>query len=254
MPGGQTLLTVRNVTLLEQGQTVVANWSLDENLQSCVHFYRLVYWDDFSEVPKDVYMTNTSYTIPNVVPCSKYNVKVSAWTSPTQEGPVATAAYTTIAKPSAQPHIFNLVVDKHAAEMVWHLPEYHCNRCPISKVIVDATPQFKLTIPYQDSPLRPDVVINLTNLTESTVYKCDVYLQNNAGLSPPVHVLIQTHYEPTPPPPTSPTPAPTPPTPPPTSPTPAPTPPTPAPTPPPTPAPAPPAPNPLNPPRPLSPH
>nr|CAH7763183.1 unnamed protein product [Callosobruchus chinensis] len=225
MPDGQTSLSVQNVTVQEQDGSLLVNWVLDENLYKCVHFYRLVYWDESSEVPKDVYMTNTSYKIPNVVPCGKYNAKVSAWTNPSQEGPVATAAYTAAGKPPSQPHISDLVVDIHTAKMVWHLPEYHCNRCPLSQIIVDATPQFNSTMPIQDSPLRPDLVINLNNLTSSTVYHCHVYLENSAGFSPPVHVLIQTQYEPTPPPPPT-TPAPPPP---PTTPAPPPAPPPPAP-------------------------
>nr|CAI5862898.1 unnamed protein product [Callosobruchus analis] len=251
MPNGQTSLSVQNVTVEEQEGSLLVNWHLDENLQKCVHFYRLVYWDESSEVPKDVYMTKTSFKIPNVVPCGKYNAKVSAWTNPSQEGPIATVTYTAVGKPPSQPHITDLVVDTHTAKMVWHLPEYNCNRCPLSQVIVDATPQFNSTMPIQDSPLRPNLVINLNNLSSSTVYNCHVYLENSAGLSPPVHVLIQTEYEPTPPaPPTTPPPPPTPsppPPPPPTEPpppapdtTPAPTPPPPPPTEPPPPAPPPP--------------
>lgn len=64
----------------------VANYTVAK----CVSYYRVVYWDNYTNQPIDLYVKSNNFYFWNATPCTVYKMRISAIVdSPDLEGPVA---------------------------------------------------------------------------------------------------------------------------------------------------------------------
>lgn len=74
----------------------------------------------------------------------------------------------------------------------WIVESRSVNRCPLRSFYVDGGNYFNFSVPITDTPERQPVPINLQSLRPNSLYILRTSVGNNAGVSRPAIVGVQT--------------------------------------------------------------
>ncbi|KAJ8926600.1 hypothetical protein NQ314_021009 [Rhamnusium bicolor] len=122
----------------------------------------------------------------------KYEFEIRAIIGAQQEGDSIYFNYTTTASPSATPTLGSMNQGSTTVNITWNLQSYSENRCPITSLIADGSPNFYDVFPVVDSSLRQPYSMIIRHLRPSTIYLCRIYVVNSAGNSSALAIAIQT--------------------------------------------------------------
>ncbi|KAJ8985131.1 hypothetical protein NQ317_012782 [Molorchus minor] len=185
-------LTIQYIRVSSQDGHVTLNWDLDEEWRICTSRFRVIIYEEESDTPADIYVSDTTLIIPFLVPCSGYILGVTAVHSLTQQGPVSTVRYTVPAHRLISPTVQGITLGKTYVYMEWHIDSYVHNRCAVSSLVVTSTPSFSLAFPITNNYERPTISTNITNLQPEIMYFLNVTVVNTAGPSVPTLISVQT--------------------------------------------------------------
>lgn len=68
--------SITSLYTTQQNKNIFINWDTPADVNRCIAYYRVAYFNDDDEFPTDVYTTSLNYTLVNAVPCKSYRISV----------------------------------------------------------------------------------------------------------------------------------------------------------------------------------
>ncbi|KAJ8948736.1 hypothetical protein NQ318_017904 [Aromia moschata] len=193
LPGPSENLTVNYFNVTASNKTHLSLlWEMPDGVEKCVRLFRVVVWDADRNTPYDVYVTENTFNFTDAVPCMDYEFGIRPIFDPSEDGPLSLYNYSFPGSVTTAPFLTAILEGVTSINMTWMVESYDRNRCNISALNIDASPNFNVSHPVQDTPERPPVHFEILNLEPNTVYVARVSVVNTAGFSPSVTVPVQT--------------------------------------------------------------
>ncbi|KAJ8985139.1 hypothetical protein NQ317_012790 [Molorchus minor] len=193
LPGPNENFTVSAFNIISTGRTnITLEWKMPDGVERCVDLFRVVVWDDDGNNPYDVYVAENYFNLTDAVPCMQYEFGIRPIYRPEEDEPLSLFNYTSPGATTTPPVLAGIVEGITSINMTWILEPFAENRCPITAINIDASPNFNVSHPVQDDRNRLPVAFELLNLQPNTVYVSRVAVVNSNGLSEAVLLPLQT--------------------------------------------------------------
>ncbi|KAJ8985134.1 hypothetical protein NQ317_012785 [Molorchus minor] len=191
-PPSDADLALQSVRLTQDDRRVRLEWALDGQYARCARRYRVVVYNEDSDIPEDHYTSLTSLYVNNIVPCAHYTFAIRALFTLEEEGPITSLQHTAAQYPAAIPSLASISTSDQTVSFTWHLDDLQTNRCDMTALIFDGAPYISASYPIYDQANRTPLSLTISSLRADTLYYLRVRVNNTAGLSDPFQIAFQT--------------------------------------------------------------
>ncbi|KAJ8948733.1 hypothetical protein NQ318_017901 [Aromia moschata] len=191
-PNSDVDLELAYVNHTQVGHTVRLEWGLAPQHAHCARRYRVVIYVDETNVAFDQYTTLTAMNINNLIPCTNYTFAVRALFTLIEDGPATLVEHRTYDDINSRPELISVTPDRNKVTLVWQLQEYSRNRCHISSLHLNGSPNFDINLEIPDQTNRNPFPVTIDNLAAAGLYYLRTSVVNSAGESAPFLMAVQT--------------------------------------------------------------
>ncbi|KAJ8985129.1 hypothetical protein NQ317_012780 [Molorchus minor] len=187
-------LTVGLAMVSEQNQGVTLSWVMASQWEDCAQRFRVIIDDEDDNNLVDVYTSEMSIDIYNLIPCTHYAFGVVALYNVVLEGPVTVVRRTLNGYVQSAPRLASISATTTSVDLTVQLNTVIQNRCTVNSIEVDVkgATNFNVSEPVDDTDAREPVTVSLTGLQAGSIYLLNLTSVNTAGQSAPTILAVQT--------------------------------------------------------------